>query len=85
MSADPTVIHLDAAHLTVEPPPGFRYPEHSLALVAFPEADRLVVLSGSLDDLRDVAAGILGMVDELACTCPIGGVDPECPTHGGDE
>lgn len=81
---EPVLVHLEAAHLTVEPAPGLNYPDPSLALLAFPGGDRGLVLSGSVQELRDVAESILGMCDDLACTCNPGGISPECPTHGGD-
>jgi hypothetical protein len=84
VSRDPELVHLEAAHLTVEPAPGFDYPDPSVALLAFPAADRGVVLSGTVQELRDVAESILSMCDELACTCDPGGISPDCPTHGGE-
>lgn len=84
MNTDPVLVELHADRLTVEPPPGFSYPQAALALVSFPDGQRTVVLTAdSVDQLRDLADSILGMCDDLACTC-VDGIRPDCPTHGGD-
>lgn len=78
------VVRLHAAHLTIEPPPGFETIDEAVALVAFPGGEVTVVIAGTVDELRKVADGLNGYLDDVACTC-VGEVRPDCPTHGGDE